>query len=410
MAKVDWSALTNAALFKGETRDVEFKRSPESIDAEDLIAMANTVHGGSIIAGVRDPKQTTSRRPEIVGCDIDDLTKQRIANKAASCIPPVHIVIEDETDGTTTLLRIVVPPSSTRPHCTSSGTYKVRGPSGIIPAAPVALLEMMLEREADSFAKRFKQSVAELENRLQAVLATVTEFNTAMAEELGDLRRERADRVMLETCPAYLKGRSLDVVRLAMERPRFWEYLLFARVLRDGIHANRMLRRDLDTGLRLGQLLGLSSARDLAGHAEVAMTQLINIVQGCTSLMNERSPEAFGPPGVAGDAEAIVHLTSRIAEAHRLAIEWAMRWRMLHVPANLSAITSLGEKFVTQFLYRLEEFADRCFNEISQACLSASSPGPPIEIELSLLIEAPAELDAFYDLLRSAVESELKNV
>ena len=46
------SALTTSLLREGESERCDFKRAPEGISTDDLVAFANSEEGGSILAGV----------------------------------------------------------------------------------------------------------------------------------------------------------------------------------------------------------------------------------------------------------------------------------------------------------------------------------------------------------------------
>jgi len=95
---------------------------------------------------------------EKASCDVNDATILQIANKALNCIPPVAIRVHIENLSSLPFLRIHVPSSSTKPHCTPKGVYSRRDGSRNRPLHPGELLKMFLESESRAFAERFESA------------------------------------------------------------------------------------------------------------------------------------------------------------------------------------------------------------------------------------------------------------
>ncbi len=168
-----------------EGTGLDFKESVNALSAEDLVAFANTEHGGVVLLGVRELRDSRGMQlAEIVGCEVGDKAKLNILGKAESCVPPVEVrVILENGDGEKPFLRVEIPPGRNRPYCTSGGTYKVRGDARNEALTPDKLLSLFLETENARFVNRFREAASDLEGSL-------LEVKKKLVEEMGDIYRQ----------------------------------------------------------------------------------------------------------------------------------------------------------------------------------------------------------------------------
>ena len=167
-----------------EGLDVEFKRDIDGCHSEDLVAFANSLSGGTILIGVDESRgRSRDRRPQVVGCPVDDKARQSIFSKADSCTPPVSIEVVVENWKSVPFLRVEIPTGAVKPYCTSSGTYKVRGDGRNKPMFPSHLLGLFLEQESRQFLDRF-QSASD------SLVATVHTLRDRLGEELENINTE----------------------------------------------------------------------------------------------------------------------------------------------------------------------------------------------------------------------------
>ena len=121
------SKRAKALLLAREGLGLDYKLDVEAITAEDLCAFANMENGGVILSGIIEEKHqdgTTVGRP--VGCSVADSSQLTLVNKAQQCHPPIAVSLHVERANDVSFLRIEIPPSATRPHCTPSGRYVAR--------------------------------------------------------------------------------------------------------------------------------------------------------------------------------------------------------------------------------------------------------------------------------------------
>ncbi|MBZ9887311.1 ATP-binding protein [Mesorhizobium sp. BR1-1-3] len=179
------TADTASLLQEGEGDRADFKRGPDGVSAEDLVAFANA-GGGAILAGVDERTGDGGAQVGIVvGCDVGDGTILQIANKALGCIPPVAINVSIESDDGTSFLRIDVPSSATKPHYTPKGIYCTRDGRRIRALHPTELLKIFLESEARAFAERFEAAAGRMTKELRQLESSLDASIQSMADQLG---------------------------------------------------------------------------------------------------------------------------------------------------------------------------------------------------------------------------------
>lgn len=179
-----FSAFTRDLLKSGETHGVDFKKIPNGISTEDLVAFANS-EGGQIIVGVVEKSVAGVQVGEVCGCDVSDAAILQILNKASSCIPPVSIDVFLENLSQKPILRLAIPASETKPHCTPKGLYCCRDGTRTRPLHPSELLKIFLDTEAKAFAGRFEAAADRISGDLSELEDTLDASIKRMADQLG---------------------------------------------------------------------------------------------------------------------------------------------------------------------------------------------------------------------------------
>lgn len=179
------SKLTRELLAEGESKRSDFKRRPDGISADDLVAFANSEAGGSILVGVDEQVGDKTQTGVVRGCDVSDATVLQVLNKAVSCIPPVSIDIYIENLDDMPILRVQVPSSETKPHCTPKGVYCRRDGARNRPLHPSELLRLFLESEASAFAARFEVAAERITADLSNLESSLNSSIQSMSDQLG---------------------------------------------------------------------------------------------------------------------------------------------------------------------------------------------------------------------------------
>ncbi|MCF6221995.1 MAG: ATP-binding protein [Robiginitomaculum sp.] len=175
-------------LDAGESDLVDYKIGIKGLSPEILVAFANSKGGGTILIGVEDGKDSSDKQIGIpIGHDSSDETLLIISNKASDCIPPIPHNIFVEKFGIQAIIRVEIPDSLARPHCTKSGVYKIRANSRNASLQPNELLDIFMEKEASAFNTRFRKATSNIENNVALTIQTVSKLEETIEDTLNDI-------------------------------------------------------------------------------------------------------------------------------------------------------------------------------------------------------------------------------
>ena len=270
------STLSRTLLAEGESERADFKRAAEGVNADDLVAFANTDAGGQILVGIEEKTVDNTSIGTVIGCDVSDAAILQILNKAVSCTPPVSVNVFIENVNSKPILRIDVPSSATKPHCTPKGIYCRRDGSRNRPLYPTELLKVFLDTEARAFAERFEVAAERITNDLRKLEVTLDASISNMADQLGwaDMQLDDtesklgailgyAHRIDEETDDISSRLRSLFRQDNRDDPIRLREYKKFVASLIEAIDQRDDLVRTLASGGKLTLASQEKTPRDL---------------------------------------------------------------------------------------------------------------------------------------------------
>ena len=200
----------------------------------------------------------------------------------------------------------------------------------------------------------------------QIVASVRQQLAYVMAAGLDLQRRLRQAPAWLQT----LGGRSL---RLAIDRPKGWEYLLFAEQLIFEVDQAWMLQHERVAGMAPG--LG-EDVSDPSAWGQFRLSDIRRLTATLDDLINRRLPIAFGEPGVPGDPEAIAFVARSLSELYRTLHLWRRKVMTANVDERLARVIPLMGKFVDDALTKLETMGPLIKGDVEAAmALPEGHPG-----------------------------------
>jgi hypothetical protein len=106
-----------------------------------------------------------------------------------------------------------------------------------------------------------------------------------------------------------------SALRLLIERPSYWEYLLFAEALDSGMKNLADLKRDWQYRIALGPGARMKPSEFMAG-VQGKCNEAIRAATNMESLFHVALPAAIGLPGKPGDPGSIVYVAERAAAVY----------------------------------------------------------------------------------------------
>ena len=112
--------------------------------------------------------------------------------------------------------------------------------------------------------------------------------------------------------------------------------------------------------------------------------------------------QAFGVPGVPGDATRIAHLAMRWNSVYEDLIDWAAEVRGLRVPDDISDVTDSLAQMVDKSIDDYRKFVDELV-QIMDDVPERLAAGEHVEFTITLKLDIPPEAtEAFFDALARA--------
>ena len=198
----------------------------------------------------------------------------------------------------------------------------------------------------------------------------------AYQQETG-LRLQRqalglADQDWLDT----LHGEAL---RVALDQPPAWEYLLFATALRDGVARHRRLARTHALKIPIG--FG-EDVQDPLPWIQARFNDAQRLIRTLNDLMGALQ-EALGPVGTPGDTSSIVFVADTMADLYRDAILWGLRVRTANVDERFQLLVTAVGDMMDDVVQQVAQFGPHVKAQL-EAALAAPKTGVPLEITLTI--------------------------
>jgi hypothetical protein len=218
-----------------------------------------------------------------------------------------------------------------------------------------------------------------------------TQFGFLFGEALETHRRlrSRGDQPWLDD----LRGEAL---RLVLDRPAAWEYLLFGQVLVDSIAELRRLRRQQQLGLAF--VAGEHIAEPTA-WIQGQMQEARRMCEFASPLTDGWLMQAFGKPGDAGDPEEIVLAARSFADLYRAFIGWSLRLLSANVPERFQRLKTIGARFTSETIEEIERLGPGVIEAVRKELAKPKNERQPFEFTLRAWI-ADETLAEFHQELR----------
>ncbi|MEU4460650.1 hypothetical protein AB0F85_25160 [Nocardia fluminea] len=197
------SADARRMLALGESGRYEFKRDAEAVSPKVLATLANWValdpsrEVAHLLVGVDEVEDVETGLVSGVPYGLSkglDKAVSRLQDVASKTRPiPVDIfIIEEAVNGADPFLRIEVRPTMP-PHFDDEGRRQTRQGRSTWALTDDELLRIYLDREAGSFAARFRHTAAELREAVGAVGAQVDQIGEAIDRNINQPLAELAN-------------------------------------------------------------------------------------------------------------------------------------------------------------------------------------------------------------------------
>ena len=191
-----------------------------------------------------------------------------------------------------------------------------------------------------------------------------------------------------------------EALRVALDQPTAWEYLLFATALRDGVARHRRLARTHALKIPIG--FGEDVQNPLP-WINARFNDALRLARTLDDLMGALQ-KALGPVGVSGDTSSIIFVADTMADLYRDAILWGQRLRTANVDERFQRLVTAVGDMMDDVVQQLAQFGPHVKAQLETA-LAAPKTGVPLEITLTISLPKSA-MRSFNDELERLASEE----
>lgn len=190
-----------------------------------------------------------------------------------------------------------------------------------------------------------------------------------------------------------INGRALKIV---LEKPKGWEYLLLGEIIDESISKNRSIRTDLEYGFYSGVVTKITGSNDTLKWIGDKFSEMLKIIEQINLLFNKALIDALGPAGEPGNDKLIIYVGKKFGCLYKQLVTWGLDFNSVLVDdvwkdtidtlreASLSPIEDI-EKFIDEYREGMTLLVHVCNGEIQTG---------QKELNLVLKLKSP-ELDKF---------------
>lgn len=177
------------------------------------------------------------------------------------------------------------------------------------------------------------------------------------------------------------------VQQIALDRPKFWEYLLTEELLRSKLAKVRRDFNDLQRGLIYRKSVPMKGQELVAWisskcHDLVSLAQLINLA------VTEELSSSWGPPGQPGKALEILRAVDKVIVACNELLNWEIDLRSIVPPEPFVTLVERMKGWTQELLVELEKLPDELVKPLRQ-------PNPSGQYTINLVFKGPPGVDEF---------------
>jgi hypothetical protein len=164
---------------------------------------------------------------------------------------------------------------------------------------------------------------------------------------------------------------------------------LFGQVFANGLNNLVDYRRDIKYKLRFSNGKKFTEPSEVIDWIGTKNNELMMITENMSSLINNALVEAFGLPGVSGDADHIVYVADKMVEMFRKTIEWTIDFRSVIVPEDCQTVIDVASGLSETLISDIDRYSDKFNHEISKALDHLKQSDAPYAVDLTIKLQAP---------------------
>jgi hypothetical protein len=186
-----------------------------------------------------------------------------------------------------------------------------------------------------------------------------------------------------------------EAIKIVLEKPAGWEYLLLGKVMENRFQQTEDLKRDLIYGISFGHIKELTDREEVFNWVLAKNSELLLITDALSALFNKAIPLAIGAPGEPGDADHILYVAERLGNVYEEFIKWGLEFKTISVDEDWQGIVNVLSKMWTSPINDLDKYCDKFRQAMSRLALIQEGSEESNTLDLMLKLSEP-DFTEFY--------------
>jgi len=187
-----------------------------------------------------------------------------------------------------------------------------------------------------------------------------------------------------------------ESLRIYIEKPKGWEYLVLAKLLQERIQLQENKKLDAELGISFGPVIDLSERILAIKWISGKFSQISQTTQHLSRALNAGIEGAVGKPGEPGDILRIVHLATRLADGYSHILDWTLEFNRIEAESEFEKLLAISGQFSSNILREIEDYASQLYGKIKEAIENPPTDGT---VNLTLTLSAP-DMAAFEEEMK----------
>lgn len=187
-----------------------------------------------------------------------------------------------------------------------------------------------------------------------------------------------------------LEGKALKII---IEKPTGWEYLLLGEILEQSLNRYIELKRDLIYGLSFGGITRITEPKAIMDFISDRVNGLLRITNNMNVLFEKAIPDAIGAPGEPGEEEKIIYVGKKLGDIYESLLKWGLEFKSLSVEEDWIGVVNAISKMWQSPVTDLDKYIDKYKSAMEKLALCPenfliTNPEPE-NLDLTLVLNAP---------------------
>ncbi len=222
-------------------------------------------------------------------------------------------------------------------------------------------------------------------------------------------------KIQSSPVPTNLRSLEGEALRLIIERPPHWEYLLYCEVLEAKLSELASAKRDAELGIALEGHRQHKSLREFHPWLSSMIHALPTLISTVNTLISQDVvTDAFGPQGTPGNPERIVYLADRMALVYGEAIKWMQSVRGVVTHEIFDTLKGIVARTPSNLIHDVDLYLTTFKSEMRELCNNPPKVGENRTISICLKLTFPetlneemnAEMERIFPVLSSLLLEE----